>query len=75
MSSGTVALYLAVRVLGISPRDGVYVRVLTFVTSAPPILIEHAVPVLIDSEPLSWNMLPIALERKIIEDRASGDLE
>ncbi len=74
VSSGTAALHLALRVLGISARDRVYVSDLTFIASVQPILYENAVPVFIDSEPSSWNMSPIALERKLMKDQASGDL-
>ena len=74
VSSGTAALHLALRVLGISAGDRVYVSDLTFIASVQPILYEHAVPVFIDSEPSSWNMSPIALERKLMKDQVSGDL-
>ena len=74
VSSGTAALHLALRVLDISASDRVYVSDLTFIASVQPILYENAVPVFIDSEPSSWNMSPIALERKLMKDQASGDL-
>lgn len=74
VSSGTAALHLALRCLRVEPGDRVYVSDLTFVASLQPVLYEHAVPVLIDSEPASWNMSPLALERKLAADASSGTL-
>jgi dTDP-4-amino-4,6-dideoxygalactose transaminase len=74
VSSGTAALHLALRVLGINAGDRVYVSDLTFVASLQPILYENATPVLIDSEPTGWNMSPMALERKLLKDEVTGDL-
>ena len=62
VSSGTAALHLAMRLLGVGRDDRVFVSTLTFVASANPILYEQAEPVLIDSEAESWNMSPAALE-------------
>ncbi len=68
LSSGTAALHLAVRCLGIGRGDDVLVSTFTFVASANPIVYEGARPVFIDSEPRSWNMDPAllaeALERR-----------
>ena len=74
VSSGTAALHLALRVLGIGAGHRVYVSDLTFIASLQPILYENAIPVLIDSEPKSWTMSPVALERKLAEDKANGEL-
>lgn len=74
LSSGTAGLHLALRVLGIGLQDRVYVSDLTFVASVQPILYERAIPVLIDSEPLSWNMSPQALGRSLERDAKRGKL-
>lgn len=74
LSSGTAALHLALRVLDIGIGDRVYVSDLTFAASLQPILYENATPVLIDSEPVSWNISPDALERKLAEDQAAARL-
>lgn len=74
VSSGTAALHLALRVLGICQNDRVYVSDLTFVASVQPILYLGAQPVLIDSEPQSWNISPEALKRKLIKDAKAGCL-
>lgn len=63
VSSGTAALHLALRYLGVSAGDWVFCSTLTFIGSANPILYLGAKPVFIDSEPSSWNMSPAALER------------
>lgn len=74
VSSGTAGLHLALRVLDIGSGDRVYVSDLTFVASVQPILYERATPVLIDAEPVSWNMSPAALERALARDAAAGRL-
>lgn len=74
LSSGTAALHLALQVLDIGVGDRVYVSDLTFAASLQPILYEKATPVLIDSEPVSWNMSPAALERKLAQDKAAAIL-
>lgn len=74
LSSGTAALHLALRVLNIGGGDRVYVSDLTFAASLQPILYQNATPVLIDAEPVSWNMSPAALERQLIQDNAAGTL-
>lgn len=74
VSSGTAALHLAMRVLNVKGGDRVYVSDLTFAASAQPILYQNAVPVLIDSEPGTWNMSPEALARKLEKDNALGIL-
>lgn len=63
--SGTAAIHLALRILGVRRGDVVFCSSLTFVASANPILYEGATPVFIDSEPQSWNMSPAALERAL----------
>lgn len=52
-SSGTTAVHLALRSLGVQPGDEVIVPTLTFVASVNPILECGAVPVLVDSDPLT----------------------
>ncbi len=63
LSSGTAAIHLALRCLGVGPGDTVFCSSLTFVGSANPILYLGAEPVFIDSEPDSWNMSPVALQK------------
>ncbi len=62
LSSGTSAIHLALKSLGIGEGDIVFCSSLTFLGSVGPVLYEKAVPVFIDSEYQSWNMSPEALE-------------
>lgn len=74
LTSGTAAIHLALRLLGVGRGDRVYCSSLTFVASANPILYQGAEPVFIDSEPESWNMSPAALEHALDRDRRAGTL-
>lgn len=74
VSSGTAALHLALRVLGVGPGDSVFCSSLTFVASANPILYVGATPVFIDSEPESWNMSASALGRALADSASTGKL-
>ena len=65
LSSGTAALHLAVLLSDIGPGDEVLVSSLTFAASVNPIRYVGGVPVLIDSERISWNMDPQLLEEAL----------
>ncbi len=67
VSSGTAAIHLALILLNVEKGDTVFCSSLTFVASANPILYQGAEPVFIDSEPETWNMSPIALEKAFKE--------
>lgn len=71
VTSGTAAIHLALRVLGIQPDDEVLCSTFTFCASANPILYEGAQPVFIDSDYATWNMDPqlLADEVKSCADR------
>jgi len=56
VSSGTAALHLALRVIGVGPGDEVMASSLTFIGSITPIVFQGARPVFIDSDYDSWNM-------------------
>ena len=58
LSSGTAALHLALRVLGIGPGDDVWVSTLTFAATANAVKYVGANPVFVDSDPVTWNMDP-----------------
>ena len=72
VSSGTAAIHLAVRMLGVKPGDKVFCSTLTFAASANPIVYEGGEPVFIDSDLDSWNMSPRALERAFDAAVAEG---
>lgn len=65
LSSGTAAIHLGLILLDVCPGDTMFCSSLTFAASVNPIMYQGAVPVLIDSEPESWNMSPAALERAL----------
>lgn len=63
LSSGTAAIHLALKSLDVGQGDFVFCSSLTFSASANPIIYQNATPIFIDSEPNSWNMSPVALEK------------
>jgi pyridoxal phosphate-dependent aminotransferase EpsN len=74
VSSGTAAIHLALSLLNVGKGDLVFCSTLTFVASANPILYQGAEPVFIDSEPDTWNMSPIALERAFRDAKLEGTM-
>jgi dTDP-4-amino-4,6-dideoxygalactose transaminase len=74
LSSGTAAIHLALRLLGMQPGDEVLCSTLTFAASANPIVYEGGTPVFIDSEPASWNMDPALLREELDACAARGRL-
>jgi pyridoxal phosphate-dependent aminotransferase EpsN len=74
LSSGTAAVHLALRLLGVGPGDVVFCSTLTFIASVNPVLYQGGRPVFIDSEPESWNMSPAALARAFADAEKTGNL-
>ena len=62
VSSGTAAIHLALKAVGVGPGDLVFCQDLTFAATANPIRYQGAVPVFIDSNH-TWNMCPEALRK------------
>jgi pyridoxal phosphate-dependent aminotransferase EpsN len=62
LSSGTAAMHLGLRLLGVAEGDEVLCPTLTFVASVNPIVYQGARPVFLDSEASSWNLDPNVLE-------------
>jgi len=67
VSSGTAALHLAIRSLGIGPGDEVITTPFSFVASANCILFEKARPVFVDIDPATFNINPELIEENITE--------
>lgn len=65
VASGTDALHLALRVLGIGPGDEVIAPANTFVATVLAISYVGATPVLVDVDPRTFNMDMGHLEKKI----------
>jgi pyridoxal phosphate-dependent aminotransferase EpsN len=74
VSSGTAAIHLALRLVGVKAGDVVFCSSLTFIGSVNPVLYQGAVPIFIDSEPESWNMSPAALEKAFAWAEGEGRL-
>ena len=65
LCSGTAAVHLGLLACGVGPGDEVLVQSFTFCASTHPITYLGATPVMIDSEPDTWNMDPELLETAI----------
>ena len=64
-ANGTVALHLALVVLGIQAGDEVIVPALTFVATANAVTYTGATPVLADVDPVTWTLDPESVRRQI----------
>src|ERR1700736_4385930 len=64
-SSGTAALHIIVRALGIGPGDEILVPSFTFAATVNVLLYEGATPVFVDIEDETFNMDPDDVRRKI----------
>jgi len=72
LSSGSAAIHLALVMLGIGQGDEVIASSFTFSATVNPIKYLGATPVLVDSEPETWNMDPELLQQAIKERRSKG---
>lgn len=72
VTSGTAAIHLALRVLGIKEGDEVLASTFTFIGSVVPILYERCTPFFIDSDTTSWNLDPNLLEEELSQRAAQG---
>ena len=68
LSSGTAAVHLGLLNCGVKQGDEVIVQSFTFCASTHPVTYLGAIPVLVDSEPDTWNIDPELLE-EAIKDR------
>ena len=64
-SSGTAALHLALAAAGVGPGDEVLIPAFTMIATASAPCYLGAEPVLIDADPLTWNLDPRALADKL----------
>jgi len=65
VQSGTAAIHLAIRLLGISEGDTVLCQSFTFIGSCNPVIYEKANLIFIDSENETWNMCPSSLRNAL----------
>ena len=61
LASGTAAIHLGLRLLGVGPGDEVFCPTLTFVASVNPVRYLGGRPVLVDSDRETWNLDPQVL--------------
>lgn len=74
LSSGTAALHLALKLVGVGHGDEVFCSSFTFIASASPITYLGAKPVFIDSDNTSWNMDPMLLTDALAKRDKQGKL-
>ena len=70
LSSGTAAVHLGLLTAGVKAGDEVIVQSFTFCASTHPVTYLGATPVLVDSEPDTWNIDPELLEEAIKDRKA-----
>jgi pyridoxal phosphate-dependent aminotransferase EpsN len=74
VTSGTAALHLVLRLLGVEPGDEVWTSTLTFIGSVSPITYLGARPVFIDSDRATWNMDPGIITEELKKRADEGKL-
>ena len=74
LASGTAAMHLALRELGVGPGDEVLASTLTFIGSVSPATFLGASVAFIDSDEESWNMDPALLADELAECARRGKL-
>ena len=74
LTSGTAAMHLALKELGVGPGDEVIGSTLTFVGSISPVVFLGATLVLVDCDRTSWNMDPALLAQALESAKKRGKL-
>ncbi|PHV70147.1 aminotransferase DegT [Sporanaerobium hydrogeniformans] len=65
LSSGTAAIHLALKAVGVGEGDIVLCQDLTFSATVNPVIYQNATPVFIDSDHATWNMDPALLRKAL----------
>jgi pyridoxal phosphate-dependent aminotransferase EpsN len=73
LASGTAAIHLALRLVGVKAGDEVFGPTLTFVASANPVRYLGAEPVFLDSNYTTWNLDAELLENAL-KERANRNM-
>ncbi|MGH9243365.1 MAG: DegT/DnrJ/EryC1/StrS family aminotransferase [Acidimicrobiales bacterium] len=73
LSSGTAAIELALRLVGVQRGDHVLVSSLTFIGSVAPVVHLGAEPVFIDSSAATWNLDPDLVAEELRLSAARGE--
>lgn len=66
--SGTAAIHLGLKALGVKEGDNVICPSFTFAATANAITYLNANPIFVDSEEITWNMNPELLEKALSEN-------
>ena len=74
VASGTAAIHLGLRLLGVGPGDEVFCSTLTFAASANPIRYLGAEPVFLDSNYETWNLDPDNLKAALESRRRANGM-
>jgi UDP-N-acetylbacillosamine transaminase len=74
LSSGTAAIHLALRTLGVKDGDEVLASSFTFIGGVAPIMYERCTPFFIDSDEDSWNLDPLLLLEALESRKKSGKM-
>lgn len=69
-NSGTSALHLCVKALGIGPEDEVLTTSFSFVASSNCLLYERALPMFVDIHPVTLNIDPAAIRETLTSEYA-----
>ncbi len=74
VASGTAAMHLVLRTLGVKAGDKVLASTLTFIGSVSPITFLEACPVFIDCDEATWTMDPNLVADTIKKMKVAGNL-
>jgi len=72
VNSGTSALHLALKVLGVQSGDEVICPTFTYAATLNAIRYCGAIPIMVDSEEQTWNLCPDLLEQAIVDRKGRG---
>ncbi|MDR1718831.1 MAG: DegT/DnrJ/EryC1/StrS family aminotransferase [Dysgonamonadaceae bacterium] len=71
VTSGTSALYTILGALGIGPGDEVILPVYTFIATYNVVTLHYALPIIVDIDPESMQIDPVAMEKAITPQTAA----
>ena len=74
LASGTAAMHLALRELGVGPGDEVLASTHTFIGSISPVTFLGGSLAFIDADPATWNLDPVLLADELAECAKRGKL-
>ncbi|MDX2189676.1 MAG: aminotransferase class I/II-fold pyridoxal phosphate-dependent enzyme [Bacteroidota bacterium] len=72
--TGTAAIHLALKAIGIKKGDIVFVPAFSFAATVNPVFYLEAIPHYIDCEPRSWGMDPDILEEELQKSKSNKKL-